>query len=284
MSAPHIAVVIPTHNRSWSLSRAIRSVLAQSFETYELIVVDDGSTDSTRELLSMFEGRVRALHQENRGVSAARNAGVKESRAPWIAFLDSDDEWLPEKLQAQVEYLEANPDLRICQTLERWIRRGRFVNIPNTHQKRGGDIFRPSLRKCMITCSSVMMQRTLFEQCGGFNQTLPACEDYDLWLRIARNHQVGLLPKIHLNRYGGHADQLSSRWHGNDRYRIRALLTLLTEGGLTPSQTRMTIDELIYKCDVFGKGCLKRGKNEVGKRFLALARSYLAENRGDSLE
>lgn len=269
-----VSVVIPAHNRGWSLPRAIESVLRQSMSQYELIVVDDGSTDQTAAALAPYANRLQYITQENAGVSAARNAGIRAAKGEFVAFLDSDDEWLPGKLAAQCAFFNANPPYVICQTLERWIRHGRFTNIPETHKKKADFIFGESLRRCMITCSSVMIRRALFDEVGLFNETLPACEDYDLWLRIARRHPIGLIPTEHLIRYGGHADQLSSRYTGNDRYRIRSIMGLLASGDLTSEQRQHAMAELKWKCQVYGEGCKKRARAEEAERFLSIPEAF----------
>lgn len=274
MPLPCFSVVLPTHNRAWSLERAIDSVLAQTCRDFELVVVDDGSTDRTPDILERYAGRIVSIRQANSGVSAARNRGIRESKGTVIAFLDSDDEWMPTKLDAQKSFFESHPTRTICQTTERWIRNGRFVNIPNIHKKLHGEIFGPSLKKCMITCSSVAIRRELLDEVGFFNESLPACEDYDLWLRITCQYPVDLIPCDHLTRYGGHPDQLSTRFFGNDRYRIRSILHLLENVPLAQRQRELAIEELRFKCSVYGQGCLKRGRDEEGQRFLMIPKSY----------
>lgn len=271
MKPPVVSVIIPAYNRAWSIKRAIDSVMAQTFSDFELIVVDDGSTDNTKEILNSYKKEIHIITQENLGASAARNAGIKKAKGNMIAFLDSDDEWLDRKLEAQMDFFEQNPLYKICQTVERWIRYGKFVNIPDIHKKTGGELFGQSLKKCMITCSSVMMRRELLEEVGLFNESLPACEDYDLWLRITHKYPVGLIEREHLIRYGGHSDQLSGKFSGNDRYRIRAIMNILEHCRLTQKQHVQAVAELEYKCRIYGQGCLKRGKTEEGRRYLKIA-------------
>ena len=133
---PAVSVMIPVHNRRDPIARAVDSVLAQTFRDFELIVVDDGSDDGTGEVLAAYGDRLTVIRQERAGVSAARNRGVAASRGPLLAFLDSDDWWLPEKLAAQVEFFRTRPDAALCQTEELWLRNGRRVNPGTRHKKR----------------------------------------------------------------------------------------------------------------------------------------------------
>jgi glycosyltransferase involved in cell wall biosynthesis len=274
---PRISVIIPTFNRRRMLERAMSSVLAQTFTDRELIVVDDGSTDGTADLPVFNSGRpdIRYLRfDENRGVSFARNRGVERTSTPLIAFLDSDDEWLPRKLEKQVCWLADHPGFRIVQTREYWVRDGRRVNPPATHEKIGGDIFAESLKRCMITPSSVVLERSLFIACGGFNETFTACEDYDLWLRITCRYPVGLLDEYLLTRYGGHEDQLSSTVPVLDGFRIRSMMDLLLSGALSEDQAARTRAMIASKARVIAQGCKKRGNEDDYERYQRIADCY----------
>ena len=174
------------------------------------MVVDDGGTDGTWEVLSAWR-EIRVLrHPHRRGVSAARNTGINAARGQWLAFLDSDDLWLPDKLARQIAYLTSPAGVCcLCQTDETWVRRGVRVNKPLSHRKVAGRIFLPSLARCMISPSAVMLHRRLFQDHGGFDETLPAAEDYDLWLRLTWRYEVGLVDEPLVIKRGGHPDQLS---------------------------------------------------------------------------
>ncbi len=191
-----VSVVIPTFNRRTLVREAVASVCAQRDVACEIIVVDDGSSDGTAAALrEEFGIRIRVLDSANRGVAAARNLGVAASSGDLIAFLDSDDLWLSDKLAAQVAFFISHADAEICQTEEIWMRNGVRVN-PCAHQRKpSGDIFEPSLRVCLISSSAVVLRRSLFERVGGFDESLPACEDYDLWLRILRDTPVWLIDR-----------------------------------------------------------------------------------------
>jgi glycosyltransferase involved in cell wall biosynthesis len=268
---PKVSVVIPTYNRRDFVREAMASVLAQTFRDFELLVIDDGSNDDTAAVVQEFDG-VRYVFQANRGVSAARNRGMALSNGDLLAFLDSDDLWQPRKLAHQVAFFTARPQARICQTEEVWLRHGVRVNPHNKHRKVGGDIFARSLQLCLVSPSAVMLRRELFEQVGGFDENLPACEDYDLWLRIAATEPIHLITTPLVIRRGGHDDQLSRRFWGMDRFRVTALCKLLDSGTLSPGQRRLTEDILRAKCEVLAQGARKRGKD--GEPYLALAAAY----------
>jgi glycosyltransferase involved in cell wall biosynthesis len=276
---PAVSVIIPTYNRAWIVQEAIRSVLAQTFSDYELIVVDDGSTDSTQSILTKFQDEITVIRQENTGVSAARNHGVNAARGELIAFLDSDDLWLPDKLAVQVEFFSVNPDTLICQTDEIWIRNGLRINPKAYHQKPSGDIFLPSLFLCLVSPSAVMMKKDFFSLMGGFDESLPACEDYDLWLRIGCRYPVPLIPHPLVIKRGGHEDQLS-RKPGLDRYRIVSLHRLLESGNLSPVQVQKAVDVLNRKIEIYANGCMKRGKAEEAAHIRSLAKEGTLSRAG----
>ncbi len=265
-----VSVIIPTYNRAAWVTEAVASVMAQTFRDFELLAVDDGSDDATLEALAPFFKHIKVLRRGTRqGVAAARNLGIGAARGAWLAFLDSDDLWLPEKLARQMAFLRENPDLLICQTDEIWIRHGVRVNPPLTHRKAGGDIFPQSLERCLVSPSAVMLHRRLLEEVGTFDENLPAAEDYDLWLRVAWRHPVGLLPEPLVIKRGGHADQLSRQW-GLDRWRIQALLKILQEPDLPRPYREAAASTLAQKCAIYAQGCEKRGKFAEARYYKTL--------------
>jgi len=271
---PFVSVIISTFNRGWILSEAVDSVLSQDYAPFELVVVDDGSTDDTAEILSAYaDPRLRVHFQPNRGVSAARNCGIMHTSGELIAFLDSDDLWLPGKLSAQVQFFQQHPDALICQTEEIWIRNKIRVNPKNRHQKPSGDIFVPSLALCLVSPSAVMIRRSLLDEVGLFDESLPACEDYDLWLRISCKHLVHLIDVPLILKRGGHEDQLS-RSPCLDRFRIRSIEKLLRTAELSRNQRLAAIDMLKEKCRIYANGCTKRGRLDEAGHYLNLARSF----------
>ncbi len=268
-----VSVIIPTYNRAAWVFEAIDSVLSQTVAPLEIIVVDDGSTDGTRERLSFYGKRIVTVFQENRGVSAARNLGIRQSKGRFIAFLDSDDLWEKGKLACQLGFFRKNPEALICQTGEIWIRRGKRVNPMKKHTKLSGMIFGPSLRLCLVSPSAVMVKRTLFDEVGVFDETLPACEDYDLWLRIACRYPIFTTAENHVIKRGGHEDQLSAA-PGLDRFRIQSLEKLLKSGRLSLDQKRETLGVLVEKCGIYAEGCRKRGRDEEADRIDRLKRFW----------
>jgi glycosyltransferase involved in cell wall biosynthesis len=268
-----ISVIIPTYNRGEFVAQAVASVLCQQMaqpEVVEVIVVDDGSNDATFQRLQPYRSSIVYVHQANAGVSAARNAGLRIARGAWMAFLDSDDLWLPRKLARQLEYLAENPQCMICQTEEIWVRHGRRWNPKKVHRKPSGHCFPSLLERCMVSPSAVMVHRDLLDEVGGFDEGLPACEDYDLWLRIGVRYPIGLAPEALVIKRGGHPDQLSATTPALDRYRIRALAKLLRAAPLDAEQHRLALAVLRRKCQVYGQGCMKRGRLEEAAAILSL--------------
>ena len=274
-----ISVIIPTFNRAVLLERAIASVLSQSRSCAELIIVDDGSTDETPQVVRRMSAGaslpVRLLLQDNRGAAAARNNGINAARGEMLAFLDSDDWWQPGKLMQQAAAMAAHPEILISHTREIWFRHGVRVNQKKKHDPPGGDIFSASLGMCVVGMSTVMARREMFARYGFFDETLPCCEDYDLWLRVGCREPFLLVPQPLTCKDGGRPDQLSASYRlGMDIFRIKSLRHLLGSGTLSPEQQALATAELVRKCGIYGRGCIKHGRGNEGERFLALAASY----------
>jgi len=271
---PLVSVIIPTYNRAHLLGRAIESVLAQTFRDFELIVVDDGSTDCTGELLRSFGSSVRSVVQLNRGVSAARNHGIRVASGELLAFLDSDDEWLPDKLERQVRDFDPLRPWLISHTDEIWRRNGDPVRQKEIHRKQSGFFFDRALERCLISPSSVMISRALLDHVGLFDESLPAAEDYDLWLRITAFHEVTFVPEPLVIKHGDSPDQLSRTTPAIDRFRIRAIEKILADPRLRDDYRQAALMEAARKCRIFATGCFKRGKTEEAEAYLARAQSY----------
>lgn len=262
-----VSVVIPTFNRASVLPRAIESVLAQTFPAAEVIVVDDGSTDESLAVLEQFQNQITLFELgSNNGVSRARNFGIQHARSRWIALLDSDDYWLPDKLLKQVEFHLLHPDLRISQTDEIWIRNGKRVNPRHKHTKLGGWIFEECLPLCIVSPSAVVFEKSLWTEMGGFDETLPVCEDYDLWLRIAAKYPIGLFDEPLIVKTGGHPDQLSRAFWGMDRFRIQAMEKHLSSN-LRPEWRLALLNSLCEKCEIVYQGAEKRGNTAIADGY-----------------
>lgn len=257
--------------------RALASVLAQTHGALDVLVVDDGSGDDTRERLArLADPRVRVLvHDRPRGVSAARNTGLAAARGDYVALLDSDDEWLPAKIERLLAFARAG-DYAVCQNQEIWLRGGRRVNPGTAQQKIDGWFFEAALARCLVSPSSVLLTREFFQTVGGFDESLPACEDYDLWLRALLRYPVGLLDQWLTVRHGGRPDQLSAAFVGLDLFRIRSMLGLLGRPELTAWHFNCIKKELRRKTDVYVRGCQKNGRLEEARRVRALVAEALA--------
>ena len=275
-----VSVIIPTYNRLPKVREAIDSVLKQTYRDFELWVVDDGSTDGTGQALKVLGKKIKYVSQANRGVSVARNLGLRVSRGMYVAYLDSDDLWEPRKLEIQVRCLEANPQFPLCYTDEIWIRKGVRVNPRKKHAKYSGWIFERCLPLCIISPSSALMKRALFQEIEGFDENLPVCEDYDFWLRITCRYPVLFIDRKLIVKRGGHPDQLSNRSWGNDRYRVMALEKLLSFQDLKAEEREMVSRELVRKCHILFRGYNKRGKREEGRKYEELAKRYEAWVKG----
>lgn len=274
-----ITAIIPTYNRLSLLREAVSSVLAQAYSDLELIVVDDGSIDGTEEfcanLLCENPDTFRYLNLSHSGrPGKVRNTGTREAEGGYLSFLDSDDQWKPEKLTRQVAFLEEHPDVRICHTREIWQRGRRIVSQAGQRHKRSGDIFTDALKKCIIGPSTVMIHRELFEEFGGFREDLEIAEDYELWLRITAKYPVGYIDEPLVIKRGGHSDQLSEKYGQIEIFRIKALLLNLEAGTFTGEHRELAARELLRKCRIYAAGCEKRGKGGEARRYREIAGRY----------
>ncbi len=274
MPRPLVSIIIPTRNRAALVAGAIDSVLSQTRQAFELIVVDDGSTDTTQEILRAYGSRIACVRIEHAGPSAARNCGIAAAHADFIAFLDSDDRWLPRKLERQLEYHAAHADAAVSQTREVWIRSGVRVNARAKHRMRSGWIYEYCLPLCIVSPSSVMIHRRVFEHVGLFDESMPACEDYDLWLRIAPHYPIHLIDEELIIKYGGHPDQQSRCVPALDRLRIRAIRKSLDSATLNVVQRAAAATELQRKCRIYAAGCRKRGRQSEALEYETIAQSY----------
>ncbi|MBN2058027.1 MAG: glycosyltransferase [Candidatus Saganbacteria bacterium] len=255
-----ISVIIPVYNRRVMVQEAIASVLAQDYPDIELIIVEDGSDPIHRmSPPRTMKEMVRYYYRPHRGVASARNFGASVANGTYLAFLDSDDLWDKHKLVKQLRLLKEHPEYRVCYTNERWYLRGEHLNQSAKHAKQGGWIFKRCLPLCLISASSILMEKKVFLDLGGFDESLPVCEDYDLWLRLTLKYQIGYIDEPLVFKRGGRPDQLSKKYWGMDRFRVRALEKLLKQK-LDDQKENWVRKELAFKYSVLIKGCWKHGR------------------------
>ncbi len=211
---PKVSVVIPTYNRAHLIGRAIESVLNQTYQDFELIIIDDCSIDNTDDVIKEFQKKDNRIiylkHDKNKGGSAARNTGIKTSRGEYIAFLDSDDEWLPEKLEKQINVfkkLSDNIGLVYSGYYEVLEQNGEVLSkiIPIFK----GDIYKNILKSNILGSPTPLIRKICFEKAGLFDETLLSCQDWDLWIRIAKYYKFDFLKET-LAKYYIHGNQIST--------------------------------------------------------------------------
>jgi len=268
---PMVSVIITTFNRRDFLKEAVASVLAQDYRDKEIIVVDDGSTDGTPDEVAGLP--VRYVWKKNGGISSARNEGLDAARGDYIAFLDVDDLWKKRKLSIQMDEMKRT-GIPLTYTDEIWIRNGERLHQKLRHRKFSGKIFERCLPLCIISPSSAVIHRSVFDAVGAFDESLPVCEDYDMWLRITARFPVTFIEKQLIIKRGGHPDQLSRAYDGMDRFRIASIVKILGSGILGPDLARKAVEELRTKCRIYAGGALKRGKKEEAEYYLGLASAY----------
>jgi glycosyltransferase involved in cell wall biosynthesis len=274
-----ISVVIPTLNRCSFLQKAIESVLKQTVVPSEIIVVDNGSTDDTKKMISSLYPNISYSIEEKNGVSAARNKGIKIAKSEWIAFLDSDDIWESKKLEKQlISYNNYKKKIRFIHTNETWIRNEKFLNQMKKHQKSGGNLFNNSLKLCCISPSSSMIKKQVFEDYGFFDETLIVCEDYDMWIRITAKEEVAYLSEPLVIKHGGHEDQLSKKYWGMDRFRIQSLEKNINDNWFSKEQNKLAYETLIKKLNIVISGANKRSNKEVLEEYSQKLRSWLSKS------
>lgn len=250
-----LSVVIPVYNRTLLLKDAIESVFFQTYKDIQVIVVDDGSDTDVADFLKPYLGRVEYVRIErNRGVSYARNVGIQRAKNDYIAFLDSDDIWLPYKIENQFKLMKEEKTF-VSHTDEFWLKNDKFVNQGNKHRKYGGFIFKNILDICRISPSSVLVDKRVFDVCGLFNTRLPVCEDYDLWLRLASAYKVSYVNKKLMVKRSVGQEQLSFVIPNIEYYRLKSLGSFLNrEKHLSFSDRSSGVSEFSRKFDLVRNG------------------------------
>ncbi|MCM8831122.1 MAG: glycosyltransferase [Candidatus Omnitrophica bacterium] len=271
------SVIVPTYNRKFLLKIAVESILSQTFKDYEIIIVDDGSADKTGFLIndliksnSFAREKIKYIYQEHKGVSAARNVGVMLAKGEFICFLDSDDRYRQNKLEVTFQYIKRYPNYKIFHTEEIWYRNGQLLPQKKYHKKPTGYVFSYAVKMCCISISTVAIKKEIFYLIGKFDENLPACEDYDFWLRVTSKFKVFLIPQYLTIKEGGHPDQLSKKYPALDKFRIYALKKILESNELDKTNYKIAFEELKNKCEIYIKGALKRNKEEEAKYYQKL--------------
>ncbi|MDG2354540.1 MAG: glycosyltransferase family A protein [Paracoccaceae bacterium] len=263
-----VSVIIPTLNRRELIMRALDSVVSQTYPIHEIIVVDNGSTDNTIPMLSENYPFVKILKEKRLGVSSARNAGIHAAKGDWLALLDSDDAWHTTKIERQLDcYSSIGKDYRLIHTSEIWYKNGKLLNQKKTHKKLGGNIFSECVRLCCISPSSSLIRRDIFSDVGYFDEELPACEDYDFWLRLSCREEVLFVDEPLTIKYGGHKDQLSKKYWGMDRFRVTALEKIINQGKLTEDQFNIAFQSLLLRLRIIHEGAKKRKNIKIEKMY-----------------
>ena len=274
----HISVVIPSYNRAHTLQRALQSVFDQSSAVDEVILVDDGSTDDSAAMVAQNFPGVSIIRQPNGGVSAARNRGIEAAQYDWIALLDSDDSWLPHKIKTVRDAALKHPGFVLYHSDEIWVRRGVRVNPMQKHRKSGGWIFAQCLPLCAISPSASVIQKSALQDLGLFDESLPACEDYDLWLRLCHRFPVHYIEQPLITKYGGHEDQLSRQYPAMDRFRVRALHRLLDTTVLQQGDFEAARSTLLGKLEILIKGARKHHNQALIDELEPLCRRWQDHN------
>ncbi len=276
-----MSVIIPVYNRENLVSRAIDSVLQQTYPHWELIIADDGSTDKTRSVLDKYADNraISILSLDHCGKPGqVRNSAAVHSKGRWISFLDSDDSWMSDKLEKQIEYLGNHQNIRFIHTLERWERNDKIVSQAHRKHNKEGDLFKTSLGKCEIGPSTVMMGREIYLENNGFRNDLEICEDYEFWLRITSENAVGYLDEELVVKRGGHSDQLSTKYGFIENFKIEALKSLVDNEFFNGNQMFLAKKELARKCRIYSRGCRKRGKESEAENFESLYFFYSGDD------
>ncbi|MBI4845848.1 MAG: glycosyltransferase [Candidatus Omnitrophica bacterium] len=260
---PYFSIIIPTYNRSDFLKKAVASVLNQSFKDFELIIIDDGSEDETESFIrTINDPRLKYIKQPHQGVSFSRNSGVKAATGSFICFLDSDDWFKPDKLKKTYDYIKRYPEYKIFHTEEIWYRNKELLTQKTIHKKPDGYVFKNALKLCCISISTAAISREIFTQIGMFDENLPACEDYDFWLRVSAEFPVKLIPEFMTEKKGGHQDQLSKKHPAMDKFRIYSIKKIIDNNRLSDEQRLLAVKELERKCIIYIKGAKKRDKSK----------------------
>jgi glycosyltransferase involved in cell wall biosynthesis len=277
----NVTVIIPVLNRPTLLHRTLASVSEQSAPPLETLVIDDGSHPPLNPSnYSQYPNLKFFRNEITEGVASARNKGIQQAQGDWIALLDSDDEWELLKLEKQLTFLRKFPEFRVVHTEERWIRNRNEVIPPAYLDKSNHLLWERSLKHCLICPSSVLIHRSVFETVGLFDESLTVCEDYDFWLRLLLEEEIGLVDEKLVIKHGGHEDQLSTNTWGMDRFRVMALQKIVNNPLLSDNRKVKAIEMLQEKCCILSQGAEKREKFEEAQKYKNLSVQYSALLKG----
>jgi len=266
-----VSIIIPVYNRKELVKEAIASISRQTYTDYEVIVADDGSDDGLEECVPPFRRQVRRLKYVSLShcgfPGAVRNTGIEEAEGEYIAFLDSDDLWYPDKLKLQIPLLEAQPHISLVHAREVWVRNGCVVSQKGQKHRRTGDVFTDSLKKCIIGPSTVCVRREFLYEIGLFRDDMEIAEDYELWLRATARTEVGYIDMPLVEKRAGHGSlQLSEKYGQIEIFRIEGLLDLAGRRWFEDGTERGTAcqdaaaEELLRKTAIYAAGARKRGR------------------------
>jgi len=261
-----ISLIIPTYNRANLIENTLLSVFNQTIKVDEIIVIDDGSTDNTKQILEQYD--IKYIFQENQGVSSARNTGIKRAKNEWICFLDSDDIWEHNKIEKQIAFHIENQHILFSHTDELWRFNEKIIKQKKHQLKPSGYCFKENIPNTLIGASTVMCHKSVFDNVGIFDEELQACEDYDLWLRILDIYELGLIEEKLITKIAGHSGQLSFETPLMDSYRVKALLKHLKS-----THKEEVKQELIKRCDILINGAIKYGNDELKHHYINLKAS-----------
>lgn len=257
---PKVSVIIPTYNRADFLTEAVDSVLNQTWRDFEIIVVDDGSTDGTRDVVGRYGDRIKYFHKQNKGPSSARNFGTSKAHGNFLAFLDSDDIWEPNKLDIQMNFLQSHPEIKLISC-------GSYI-MGNSRKRKfhirgdlSGDLFLTLYQRSFINTSSVVLTQDCFFQVGPFDETIQTAEDYDLWLKVARHFPMAYLdtPLVGIRK---HPDKLSKNKIELRKNAIQVLQTHFDPERVPARIYRRRLSDLyVY----LGRGYLKIGDSGAAR-------------------
>jgi glycosyltransferase involved in cell wall biosynthesis len=297
-------VVVPTCNRREMVAQALQSVLAQTYRNFELVVVDDGSTDGTpMHLMRLLGAEPRAVeilsrmnpaalnpffHQfvhdgipiqyqyhPNRGLGAARNRGIRHARGTYVAFLEAEDLWEPTHLQAQIAFLDGDGWARIARVGGRQAKDGTRARRSRRAEEASGWIFSQALEACPAGLSCAVVHRGCFAECGTFDENMPACDDYDLWLRLAARFPIHYVAGPEVTHRSPRPELASHSWTW-DRFRVYALEKAFQSGQLNPEQRFLVSQEIVRRCEHLVEG-YRRQKSEERANFYERKRKRFAQ-------